>query len=82
MKGLLLKTLLYNYYFFNLKSRATWEVETVSSSQDTSKLVSVFIPMMLKEATKEKLAVLNACRPDNNTDQSVLKSLRRKFRIA
>ena len=57
MKGLLLKTLLYNYFFFNLKSGATWEVETVSSSQDKSKLVSVFIPMMLKEATKEELHV-------------------------
>ena len=46
-------------------------METVSSSQDKSKLVSVFIPMMLKEATKEELAILNACRPDNNADQSV-----------
>ena len=27
--------------------------------------------MMLKEATKEELAILNACRPDNNADQSV-----------
>ena len=53
MKGLLLKTLLYNYFFFN-QSGATWEVETVSSSQDKSKLVSVFIPMILKEATKEE----------------------------
>ena len=46
-------------------------METVSSSQDKSKLVSVFMPMMPKEATKEKLAILNACRPDNNADQSV-----------
>ena len=27
--------------------------------------------MILKEATKEELAILNACRPDNNADQSV-----------
>ena len=31
----------------------------------------VFIPMMLKEATKEELASLNAHRPDVNKDQSV-----------
>ena len=70
MKGLLLKTLLYNYFFHNLQSGVTWEMRTASSSQDRSKLLSVFIPMMLKIADKKEIATLNVVKPDINTDQS------------
>ena len=45
-------------------------MDTISSLQDKSKQVSVIIPMMLKEATREELALLNASRPDINVDQS------------
>ena len=73
MKGLLLKTLLYNYFFHNLQSGVTWEVKTTSSSQDRSKLLSILIPMMLKMADKKERAKLNMVKPGIKTDQSALR---------
>ena len=70
MKGLLLKTLLYDYFFHNLQSGVTCEVKTTSSSQDRSKLLSIFILMMLKIADKKERATLNMVKPGINTDQS------------
>ena len=52
--------------FFHLQPGATWEVDTLSSSQNIRKLIA----MMQKEATKEELASLNAHRPLLNKDKS------------
>ena len=52
--------------FFYLQSGATWEVDTLSNSQNIRKLKA----MMQKEATKKELASLNAHRPVLNEDKS------------
>jgi hypothetical protein len=69
LHGLSLRDLLYSWYLHNLQSGVAWEFTGTSGSQAKSS-ISKMISLLLKEATVQEIAELNALRPSPEVDRN------------
>lgn len=68
MKGLTIRSIIYNRYYYNLNCDASWVVETgMSKTQDKSRIINIIIPFIKQYCTPADYIVLDSSKPDTST---------------